>query len=117
MKLQLKSNPTEIFDAPRGIGLALIQAGVVDAFVEPAPKIDPEVKWSLIGSYDRDLFFNADCPVCKNVATFAEPSTPFRHCARLDYAPDDLVAKLRAQVAQKKPARKAPELVQVITLD
>jgi len=118
MKLQIRGT-TECFHVEHGIGKVLltIAPDKIALYIEPAPVIDPEVKWSLVGSYDRDLFFNAECPVCHNVVTFAEPSTPFRHCARLDYAPDDLAAKLRAQVMQKKPVRKVPQSGQVVTLD
>jgi hypothetical protein len=106
MKLRLKSNPSEIFDAPRGVGLALIATGTVEAYTEPAPLVKPEVKWNLIGAADRDLFFQAECNICHQGSTFAEPRTPFTHCGRKDFAPDDLADRLRAHLAKRAEAVK-----------
>jgi hypothetical protein len=109
MKLFLKSNPKEVFDAPRGIGLALIQAGVVEAYVEKVVPPDSSVKWTLIGYAEKQLWLRVDCPVCKQGITQAVPSE-FRHCNRLDMPPKDLAEQLISNVKKNRPVKQAQQV-------
>src|SRR5258708_19038532 len=104
MKLHLKTNPQEIFDAPRGIGLALIQSGAAEAHVEPQPPIDREVKWSILGYPEKQLFLKAECPACHQCTTM-EGVTPFRHCGRLDEVPEEFADTMRAHLASRNPRK------------
>lgn len=104
MKLRLRCEPFEVFDAPRGIGLALIELGAAMAYTEPAPVIDPEVAWSIVGAADRQLYLKAECPICHQGATLATV-TPFKHCGtKLANPPADLAERLRAHLVQRKEA-------------
>ena len=105
MKLQI-TGTTESFHVERGIGLALlaIAPDKIQPFVEPPRPIDTEVKWSIFGYPDKQLFLKVECPACHLGATL-EAAVPFRHCGRIDEVPDELAATMHAHLAKRQPRR------------
>jgi hypothetical protein len=106
MKLFLNVAPTEVFDTPRGIGLALIELGVATEYKEPTFNVVPDltaVRWSISGDEFR-YFLKADCGKCHHVTQMSKVE-PFRHCARVDNLPADLAARFTKLLKAVKPPK------------
>lgn len=106
MKLQLV-NSQETFDAPRGIGLALIKTGAAIEVKERTYNVQPgdnrAVQWTLGGS-DSVPLIKAFCPACKN-GIQTQKLVPFKHCARTENAPYDLAEQFKQQLKKKPPVK------------
>jgi hypothetical protein len=107
MKLHLKNNPAEVFDAPRGIALALIAAGVAE---EPKPKVVVrEVRWVLCKGTltENEYYIKVSCPTCHhNASIFGHVDgrvPPFRHCGGENECPEDISDQFFKYLAQRKP--------------
>lgn len=102
MKLQLV-NSTETFDAPRGIGLALIAAKVATEYKEPVKPAAQEVLWGIIVSGNEQIpAIKAECPVCHQ-GQVSESLAPFRHCRRVDNVPENFVQSYKKLRKEVKP--------------
>jgi hypothetical protein len=113
MKLCLTSNQKEVFDTPRGIGLALIAAGVAQEFKPPVVPVDKKVEWKLLKGERIDiLYIKACCPVCHNSASIfghvGGKITPFNHCGRKDHCPREIVDQFFKWLAAHQPKKRDP---------
>jgi hypothetical protein len=108
LKLSLKSNPSECFDAPSSIGKALVACGIVDE-VKPKPiPVDREVKWKLVkATLGESYYITAACPVCHHKASIFGHSggllPTYKHCGRADEVPTDIENQFFKYLAQIKP--------------
>jgi hypothetical protein len=106
MKLFLNVAPKEVFDTPRGTGLALIASGVATEYKEPTFNVVPDltaVTWSISGDEFR-YFLKADCGKCHHVTQMPKVE-PFRHCARADNPPADLATRFTKLLKTVKPRK------------
>jgi ribosomal protein S27E len=113
MKLSLTSNPKEVFDAPRGIALALIAGGLVQEVRPPIVPVDHTVKWQLLkGERNDTLYIKATCPVCHNSASIfghvEGQIQPFRHCGRADECPRENSDAFFKWLAAHQPKKRDP---------
>lgn len=110
MKLSLKDT-SEVFDAPAGIGKALVATGVVEE-VKPKPiPVDREVKWKLLkATLGESYWIAANCPICHNrVSIFGHSGgvlPTFQHCRRSDPVPTEIENQFFKYLAQIKPRKR-----------
>jgi hypothetical protein len=107
LKLSLKNNPSEVFDAPSGIGKALVATGVVDEVKAKQIPVDREVRWKLVKATLGDGYYiTAACPVCHHkVSIFGHSGgvlPTFKHC-REDEVPTDIENQFFKYLATIKP--------------
>jgi hypothetical protein len=104
MKIHLLTDPSEVFDAPRGIALALIAAKVcAEHDTTPAP-INPEVKWSMASVLEPGV--KAYCPVCKLSSILRSVNATFKHCGtKTEYMPPEHSEALYIQFENLKKSR------------
>jgi hypothetical protein len=78
MKVHLLTDPSEVFDAPRGIALALIAANVCEEHDTTPKPIDPTVAWAMASALEPGV--RAYCPVCKISSIIRNVNAAFKHC-------------------------------------
>ena len=79
------------------------------------PHSIPEgVNFKLVAYSDGIPFIKASCSRCKMIVTTGSLKFEFKHCARVDQVPQDLINRLEARQI-KVGVRKKPTIVQRIT--
>jgi hypothetical protein len=83
------------FDKPRAEALAMIAAGLAEAYVESAPVRVPKTTWSLQAwSYNDEPYINAACATCGQRVQMSGPSAHrtqvFQHCGVAEKVPSHL---------------------------
>jgi hypothetical protein len=112
MKLTLKSNKQETFDAPRGIGLALIAAGVVEEFVEKPASRKPATTWGIESrTSTEEPHVVVRCGTCGQVLAFygrLKVAPTFSHCGVNERCPQDVLDAYHVQHASYDPTTGKP---------
>jgi hypothetical protein len=121
MKLALRSNPAEVFDAPRGIALALLQipnSPVVQP-LPPAPRVlKPQSHWSIVESLNQTstpFAIHVHCDSCKNVGSGSGPTIfktmRYCHCGIVETVPAEIAARYARLIAQSQASQERPRRV------
>jgi hypothetical protein len=99
------------FDKPKAEALAMIAAGLAEAYVEPAPVRRPDAQFGVhVWAQNKQPYIAASCSGCGNKAQFSGPpshkTAVFRHCGIADSIPSHIAEEYAERLKKWKPIKK-----------